>query len=115
VLLASIGLYGLLAYGVAERRREIGVRVALGATAGRIVRSVVGQGLRLTIIGAAAGLLMALLATRALQTLVFGVRATDPRTLIAAVGLFALIGAVASALPAARAARVDPIRALRDE
>jgi predicted permease len=115
VLLASIGLYGLLAYRVAERRREIGVRMALGATRGRILRSVVRQGLTLTGAGVGAGLVLALAATRTLQALLYGVRSTDPRTLAAAAGLFVLVGVTASALPAMRAARVDPIRALRDE
>jgi ABC-type antimicrobial peptide transport system permease subunit len=88
--------------------------MALGASAGRVVRQVVGQGLRLTIAGLAVGTVLALAVSRTIQALLYGVSPTDPRTLAAAAGLFAAIAFTASALPAFRAARVDPMNALRE-
>jgi putative ABC transport system permease protein len=115
LLLAAIGIYGVLAYTVAQRTSEIGIRMALGAQRASVLRLVVGNGLTLAIVGVAIGSGGALLATRALERLVFGVSTTDP-------GVFAFVGlaltavaAAAAAVPALRASRVDPIVALRSE
>lgn len=115
VLLAALGLYGVLAYGVTERRREIGVRVALGARPGAVLSMVLGQGLALTVIGLVAGLAGAAALTRYLEALLFGVAATDAATFGAVAVLLAAVAALASLVPAWRATRVDPIDVLRYE
>jgi predicted permease len=115
LLLAAAGVHGVLAYSVARRTREIGIRMALGAQPGRILALVVKQGVRLAAVGLALGLGGALLLARALASLLFGVTTTDPGTLV---GVLAVIGGtalLASYLPARRAVRVDPIVALRQE
>jgi putative ABC transport system permease protein len=115
LLLASIGLYGVLSYAVTRRRREIGLRIALGATRSAVVRLIVFHGLALTGIGLAIGVTLAWAGSRALESLLYGVVATDPATFVA---VFALLGAVALAacgLPAWRAARLDPMDVLRQE
>jgi len=113
LLLASIGLYGVLSYAVAQRSREIGLRIALGATAGSVMRVVVVRGLVLTGIGLSIGLGLAWAGTRALQNVLYGVTAGDPSTYVAVVGLLATIALLASYLPARRASRMDPISVLR--
>jgi ABC-type antimicrobial peptide transport system permease subunit len=115
VLLAAIGLYGVLAYSVAQRTSEIGVRLALGAAPAQMERYVVGGALRLAFVGVAAGLAVAVAVTRVLQSLLFGVSPTDPLSYLAAAGLLAAVAALAAWLPARRAARVDPMVALRSE
>jgi putative ABC transport system permease protein len=115
VSLAAIGLYGVLAFIVAQRRREIGVRMALGATPGAVITDVLGHGLRLTGLGVAAGVVLALAATRLLNALLFGTSPTDAATFAAAAALLVVIAAAASLVPALRASRVDPLIALRDE
>jgi putative ABC transport system permease protein len=115
VVIAFIGIYSLLAYGVSRRTREIGVRVALGATRRDVTRMVMRDGLLLTGIGLAAGLPLAVATGRGLRSLLFGMTETDPLVLALAVAFFALLGATAGWLPARRAARVDPLRALRAE
>lgn len=113
VLLAAIGLYGVMSYMVAQRRQEIGIRMALGAARGRMLSMVLREALVLVVIGVAAGAGLAMLAGRSAETLLFGLTPNDPVTIVSsAVGL-ALIGALASLLPAWRAARVDPTTALR--
>jgi ABC-type antimicrobial peptide transport system permease subunit len=113
LLLASIGIYGLLAFSVALRTREIGVRSALGASRAVITSMVLGEGLRLTTGGLVVGLAAALLASRWLEGLLFEVEPHDPAT-FAGVGLVLLtVAAIACYLPARRAARVDPLTALR--
>jgi putative ABC transport system permease protein len=115
LLLASLGLYGLLAFLVTERTREIGIRMVLGAQTGRVTRSVVGGGLRLVAIGAAFGVAGSLMLLRSLQTLLFGVTANDAATYASVLALIAAVAALASYLPARRAARVEPLTALRQE
>jgi putative ABC transport system permease protein len=115
LLLATIGIYGVISYSVARRRHEIGVRAALGASTGRLLGMVLGQGLTLTAIGLIAGALGAFALTRLLSTLLFGVTAHDPLTLAAVAALLGGITALASYLPARRAASVDPVIALRYE
>jgi putative ABC transport system permease protein len=115
VALSAIGLYGVLAYAVSQRVQEIGLRVALGARPSDILGLVVGQGMRVVGIGVGLGLCGALLATRALRSLLYGVTPTDPATLVAAgVGL-AVVALIATALPARRATKIDPMEALRAE
>ena len=114
-LLAAIGLYGVLAFIVAQRRREIGVRMALGATPRAVVADVLGQGLRLAGVGIAVGIALALVATRLLSALLFGTSGTDVATFSAVAALLVLISGAASLVPALRASRVDPLIALRDE
>jgi putative ABC transport system permease protein len=115
LLLASIGLYGVLAYAVTQRSREIGLRMALGASAAKVTRMVVGHGVALTGTGLAIGLLGSWAATRALKNLLYGISATDPLTFAAVAGLLTLISLAACWIPARRASRVDPITVLREE
>jgi predicted permease len=114
-LLAGVGLYGVLATVVRQRTAEIGVRMTLGAQPGNIFQLVVGQGLRLTAIGIAAGLIAAFLLTRGMTTMLVGVKAADPATYSTMAALFFIIAAMASWLPAWRAASLDPTAALREE
>jgi predicted permease len=112
---ASIGVYGVTAYHVAQRRREIGLRVALGAAQGDVVRMVLAQGIRLVAAGLLVGLPAALAATGALRSLLFEVAPYDPAVLAAIAVLLTAVAAVACAVPARRAARIDAAVALRDE
>jgi predicted permease len=113
--LSTIGLYGVIAYGVSQRTREIGVRIALGATASAVIRLVVGQGLRLTLLGVVLGVAAAAAGTRLIQSMLFGVSALDPLTFVLVALLLTTVAAAAAYLPARRAARVDPTMALRAE
>jgi predicted permease len=115
LLIGGIGLYGVLAYFVTHRRREIGVRVALGADAGKVLRMVVGRGLRLAGLGLIAGLAGALLLTRFMRSVLFGVEATDPITFAGVAVVLIGVAFLASYIPARRAARVDPLIAMRAE
>jgi predicted permease len=115
LLLAAIGTYGVLAYMVSERRREIGVRMALGATRAAVMQMVMTQGLRTTAVGLITGIGMTLVLGQALSTLLFGVSATDPRTLSAVVVLIGAVAFVACYVPGHIATRVDPMIALREE
>ena len=114
-LLASVGLYGVLATVVRQRTAEIGVRMTLGAGPSQIFQLIVGQGLRLTAVGVAAGLIAALALTRAMTTMLVGVKPSDPATFATIAVIFFLIAAIASWLPAWRAASLDPTSALREE
>jgi len=115
LVLATIGIYGLLAFSVALRTREIGVRSALGASRSGIVRMVLAEGMKLTAGGIVAGLLIAFAATRWLETLLFQVEALDPATLAATSTVLLAAALIACCVPARRAARVDPLTALRAE
>jgi predicted permease len=115
LVLGSIGIYGVLSHSVAQRTREIGVRLALGAGPGTVFGALVGQGLRLTGVGVVLGLAGAVVAGRVLGALLFGVEAGDPLSLIAVVALLILVAAAASFVPAQRAARIAPTEALRYE
>jgi putative ABC transport system permease protein len=114
-VLATVGVYGVIAYTVAQRRQEIGVRVALGARAGDIVRLVVGQGARLAAIGGAIGLVAAVALARVLSAVAESVDATDPVAFLAAAAAVGAGALLASWLPARRAARIDPLTALRTD
>jgi putative ABC transport system permease protein len=115
VLLAVIGLYGLLASSVASRTRELGIRRALGSSTAAIVGLVLAEAALLGVVGAAAGAAASLAAARAIQSQLFGVQATDPRVIGAISIVLAVAGMAAAFLPARRAARVDPAVALRHE
>ena len=115
LLLAAVGTYGVLSGGVAERRREIGIRLALGARPARMVHLVVGEGLTLAAVGLAAGVAGALGLTRLLTSLLFGVAPTDPATFAAVTVVLLAVALASTAVPAWRASRVDPVRTLRAE
>ncbi|HSK20556.1 MAG TPA: ADOP family duplicated permease [Longimicrobiales bacterium] len=115
VALAAIGLYGVVAYGVARRRREIGIRMALGAQAATVVRMVARQSFTLVAIGVSLGVLGGYALSRVLASRIYGVTPVDPPTYAAAMVSFTLLAAVASAIPARTATRVDPIETLRQE
>jgi predicted permease len=115
LLLGAVGLYGVLAYQVAGRGREIGIRMALGARRATVLAAITGQGLRLAMLGCLAGLAAALAGAQVLAHLLYGFNPRDPLTYAAVAGLWLLVAALASFLPARRASRLDPVRALRCE
>ena len=115
VVLASLGIFGVLAYTVTQRTREIGVRLALGAQRGDILRLVVGQGMALTLAGLAMGLVLALTMTRFISTLLYGVSPSDPLIYLGISLLLMVVALAASYLPARRASNVEPVTALRHE
>ena len=115
VVLASIGVYGVMAYSVAERRRELAIRIAIGARAPQIVGPVLGQGLAMIALGAAIGVVAGLFTARSIGGLLFGVRADDPLVFAAVTLLLGAVALVACSVPAVRATRVDPMIPLRSE
>jgi predicted permease len=115
LLLACVGLYGILSYTVAGRTREIGVRMALGAQQGHVLRQVLSEGMLLVAFGLAVGIPLALISSRVLHSFLFGLKSTDPLSLIAVVLVLGAVAAIAAIIPARRAAQVDPMVALRYE
>src|SRR5262245_5215902 len=115
LLMASVGLYGVMSYSVTERTRDIGLRIALGAQSKDVLRLVIGQGLKLALLGVAVGLAAALASTRLMARLLFGVSATDPETLVLIALLLTVVAFFACYIPARRAANFDPLKALRRE
>jgi predicted permease len=115
LVIASLGLYGLLAQTVSARSREIGIRMAFGATWRNVIRMVMSRGIALTGAGVGTGAVLAWSVTRAMDALLYGVGASDPLTFLLVAGLLATVSAVACAIPAVRAARVDPMLVLRDQ
>ena len=115
LFLAAIGIYGVMAYSVAQRTQEIGVRMALGARPRHVLRLVLGQSLSMLLIGTAIGLAGAFVLTRLMRTLLFEITATDPLTYVSVIGLLTIVALLACYVPARRAAKVDPLIALRYE
>jgi ABC-type antimicrobial peptide transport system permease subunit len=113
LVMAAVGVYGVNAYAVASRTREFGVRVALGASPGQLVSSVVRRGMALASMGIVAGCAGAIAVGRLLTSLLYGLPARDPLTLAGAVGILTLVAALACWVPARRASRIDPVAALR--
>jgi putative ABC transport system permease protein len=115
LLLAAVGLYGVIAYSVSRRTREVGIRMALGAPRGQVMRMVVGQGARLAIAGIAIGLVASSFVTVLLESLLYGVSGLDPIAYAASAGLLLTVALAANVVPAFAAARVNPITALRSD
>jgi ABC-type antimicrobial peptide transport system permease subunit len=115
MLIAALGLYGLLAQTVSARGREIGIRMALGATWRSVIAMVMSRGMALTAAGLVMGALIAWSVTRAMSALLYGVEANDPVTFVAVIALLGLVSIAACAIPAIRASRVDPMLVLRDQ
>jgi len=115
LVLACVGLYGMMSYAVARRTGEIGIRMALGAEKATILRMVLREGLGLTVLGTAIGIPAALASSRLISTMLYEIKPTDPLTLVVCILLMVGVAALAAFLPARRASRVDPIVALRNE
>jgi ABC-type antimicrobial peptide transport system permease subunit len=115
LLLAAVGLYGLISQSIAQRRHEIGIRLALGATARQTIAGAMRPGILLSMVGVGAGLGMSLVAVRFLRSMLWGVRETDPVTFVATAAILLVVAALASLAPALRILRMDPAKTLRSE
>ena len=113
LVLSAAGVYGVMSYGVSQRTREIGIRLALGARGGDVLAMILGGVARVLAIGILVGLVAAAIVTRTLDSLLYGVAALDPLTFVAVPAIIASVGLVAGAVPAVRAARVDPLESMR--
>ena len=114
-LLAAIGIYGVMGYAVTQRSHEIGIRMALGAEPGDVLRMIVGDGMKLTILGLSLGLLGSLVVMKYLESQLYGIKARDPLTFVGVAAVLALVAFAACYFPARRATKVDPLAALRYE
>jgi ABC-type antimicrobial peptide transport system permease subunit len=115
LLLALVGVYGVVAYSVSQRRREIGIMMALGAERGRVMRLVLREGMTVAVIGVSVGLAAAFAGSRVLTAVLFGITPTDPITYASLALLVTAVIAIACSVPALRASRVDPLAAIRSE
>jgi putative ABC transport system permease protein len=115
LVLASVGIYGLMSYSVAQRSRELGVRIALGAARSDVLRLVLRQGMSLALMGIVIGVGAAFALTRLIESQLYGVRATDPATFVGVAALLGVTALAANLVPALRATRVDPAVVLREE
>ena len=115
LLLGGIGIYGVISHFVARRKRDWGIRIALGLSPSRVVGGVVGRGTTLVVVGISIGVLAFVVFARLLSSLIYGVGATDPLAIAAAVGALLMVGVLAALVPAARASRTDPAIVLREQ
>jgi ABC-type antimicrobial peptide transport system permease subunit len=115
LILAIVGIYGVMSYSVSQRRQEVGIRMALGAQAGQVVQLVLREAMTLAVVGIGIGILLSLAVTRLLGSLLFEVSATDMTTFIVTALMLVCVAGIAGYIPARRAARVDPLVALRSE
>jgi ABC-type antimicrobial peptide transport system permease subunit len=115
MVLAVIGLYGVVSYAVAQRSREMGIRMSLGAAPSSVIGLMVGDGMKLVAVGGVVGLALAFLATQALQGFLFGITPLDPVTFLAVPTVLCAVALLAAYIPARRASRVDPVRSLKAE
>jgi ABC-type antimicrobial peptide transport system permease subunit len=113
--LASVGLYGVIAYSVSRRTREVGLRMAMGARGSDVIRMILSSGLRLALVGVAIGAVVSALVARVLEAYLYGISSIDPLAYLAAVVVLVLVAGAANLVPALRAARVSPMTALRYE